>query len=982
MSNKEENPSLTGYYSMEKFIKELKKISGLPETPDIADDIQRNTPLQTSVEFNNTYLSPYSKNRVETKPKIGNSLISVNTDLNNNEKIKSEMTKLRKENAELKFCLNNINKKFDNEVKEIKNNNDLKDKELKETKEIMKKNAALIELLGERITNYEKTISELRERQNLEEEEALKSGDQKYIGLIENNKKLKEELIQKDKMIDNIKNELNTKNEIFDEINTMKSEMETYLQTMDKLYGEIESRDGIIKQLKNDMQVIQNNYQQEIAELKKQKQNSLNNSLNKETKTNNNKENEKVDEKLLAELKDSKEKEKKLNKELLESKKNYDELKESNDKMKDLAKETNAMIKTAIESRDSMKKEYESAIKEIIEKYEKQIKFMKMVSEKQIEEFKEKLKKYEGPDELEEKEKEKDKNIDVNKKDENKKTEEKNEDETRMAEMMKIIQDNKELLRQNEELKNMNEVILTKMKELPNLEQKYTDLFDTVKLLKEENHLLKEASKYSSMIELSQSKIKEIPSDTNINNTNTNDIFDETPKTKSQINKKENIKSKKGKNLLLDDEDYEDDNSNDKNININKKEKENENESEEAKIDKNKEKIPAIRQKEIIFENKIKNLNSMNMSNSEISNDNNSQIKIYNKKKLQRQSSPKTSKDNLYFNRNTTPNNFNNKDNLNQIENNSNNKKENNSYNEDNEEIKDDEIENNENNLINANFNLYKPIKEGLLTFNLSKKNYYTVVPEKYDEFWESFDPETSVQYNTLEGLFLINSKKGNQLYYYSSKKNTFSALFQFTEDHSYGCLFLDNLSKNIIAIGGKNSKLVEKFSFENGNMEQLPQLSTHRSKMTCCQVMNKIYCFLGISEERPNESLVEFLDLDNLYQGWVEVKFDNQTSFTVLTGMSCVNLNDSELFIIGGLINDELPNEKLLYFNTEQNELFELNKDLPDSEDKHYLFTKNTMFNLFLNGNIISFTNIDDNNQVHILDNELKYDLYLTPKI
>ena len=979
MSNKEENPSLTGYYSMEKFIKELKKISGLPETPDTADDIQKNTPLQTSVEFNNTYLSPYSKNRVETKPKVGNSLISVNTDLNNNEKIKSEMTKLRKENAELKFCLNNINKKFDNEVKEIKNNNELKEKELKETKEIRKKNAALIELLGEKITNYEKTISELRERQNLEEEEALKSGDQKYIGLIENNKKLKEELIQKDKMIDNIKNELNTKNEIFEEINTMKSEMETYLQTMDKLYGEIESRDGIIKQLKNDMQVIQNNYQQEIAELKKQKQNSLNNSLNKETKTNNN-DNEKVDEKLLAELKDCKEKEKNLNKELLESKKNYDELKESNDKMKDLAKETNAMIKTAIESRDSMKKEYESAIKEIIEKYEKQIKFMKMVSEKQIEEFKEKLKKYEGPDELEEKEKEKDKNKVVNKKDENKKTEEKNEDETRMAEMMKIIQDNKELLRQNEELKNMNEVILTKMKELPNLEQKYTDLFDTVKLLQEENHLLKEASKYSSMIELSQSKIKEIPSDTNINNTNTNDIFDETPKTKSQINKKDNIKSKKGKNLLLDDEDYEDDNSNDKNINNNKKEKENENESEEGKKDKNKEKIPAIRQKEIIFDNKIK-INNMNMSNSEINNDNNSQVKIYNKKKLQRQSSPKTSKD-IYFNRNTTPNNFNNKDNLNQNENNSNNKKENNSYNEDNEEIKDDEIESNENNLINANFNLYKPIKEGLLTFNLSKKNYYTVVPEKYDEFWESFDPETSVQYNTLEGLFLINSKKDNQLYYYSSKKNTFSALFQFTEDHSYGCLFLDNLSKNIIAIGGKNSKLVEKFSFENGNMEQLPQLSTHRSKMTCCQVMNKIYCFLGISEERPNESLVEFLDTDNLYQGWVEVKFDNQTSFTVLTGMSCVNLNDSELFIIGGLINDELPNEKLLYFNTEQNELFELNKDLPDSEDKHYLFTKNTMFNLFLNGNIISFTNIDDNNQVHILDNELKYDLYLTPKI
>ena len=961
MSTKEDNPSLTGYYSMEKFIKELKKISGLPDISEGSDDLQRGT-LQTSMEFNNTYLSPYCKNRAETKSKITN--ISLNND--NNEMMKSEMTKLRKENAELKFCLNNINKKFDNELKEIKNNNELKDKELKETKEIMKKNAALIELLGEKIANYEKLIEELKQKQNYEEEEAIKTGDEKYIGLIENNKKLKEELISKDTMINNIKKELNTKNEIFEEINTMKNEMETYLQTMDKLYGEIESRDGIIKQLKNDMQVIQNNYQQEINELKKQ--NSNNNSINKDNKNNNL---EKGDEKLLNELKQSREKEQKLSKELSEIQKNYNEMKESNEKMKELAKETNAMIKTAIESRENLKKEYESAIKELIEKYEKQIKFMNMVVAKQKEEFKEKLKNTKNYDEKTEKKNKKDiKNEDDDKKLENKT--EKKEDETKMVEMMKIIQDNKDLLKQNEELKNMNEVILSKMKELPNLEQKYTDLFDTVKLLQEENHLLKEASKYSSMIELSQSKIKDIPSDTNNNNTNTNDMFEDTPKTKSKINHKEiTNKNQKSKNLLLDDEDYDDDDNE-------KGKKENVDE-----IEKKKEKVPAIRQKEIIFDNnKVKNINNMNMSNSEINNDTNSQIRIYNKKKLPRQSSPKSSKDNIYFHRNTTPTN----NNLEFNQNDSNNmkSKDNNNYMEenDNDEAKEEDTENNENNSINANFNLYKPIKEGLLTFNLSKKNYYTVVPEKYDEFWESFDPETSVQYNTLEGLFLINSKKNNQLYYYSSKKNTFSALFQFTEDHSYGCLFLDNLSKNIIAIGGKNSKLVEKFSFENGNMEQLPELSTHRSKMTCCQVVNKIYCFLGISEERPNDSIVEYLDLDKIYQGWIEVKFDNQTSFSVLTGMSCVNLNDSELFIIGGLINDELPNEKLLYFNTEQNELFELNKDLPDSEDKHYLFTKNTMFNLFLNGNIISFTNIDDNNQVHILDNELKYDLYLTPKV
>ena len=913
MSTKDENPSLTGYYSMEKFIKELKKISGVPDSLEL-DDYQSNMPLHTSNDMNNAYFSPYYKNRAEQKSRI--KVNNINTEINPNETMKQEMTKLRKENAELKFCLNNVNKKFDNELKEIKANNELKEKELKETREILKKNAALIELLGEKISNYEKTIETLKEEQNLNEEQEMKNGDEKYKNLIESNKKLKEELTIKENMINSIKNELNTKNQIYEEINRMKSEMENYLQTMDKLYGEIESRDGIIKQLKDDIQVIEHKYQNEINELKNK--NSLND-LN----------NLKGDEKLLSELKASKEKEIKLNQELSQLQQSYDEMKTSNDKMKELAKESNGMIKSAIDSRDKLKNEYEKAIKELVEKYEKQIKFMKTVLAKQSEEFEEKLKNMEKEGGAKNKKQEKNEGG-------------ANSDE-KMEEMMKIIKDNKELLKQNEELKNLNEVILTKMKELPNLEQKYTDLFDTVKLLQEENNLLKEASKYSSMMELSQSKIKEIPSDTNVNNTNTN-IFEDTPKTKTQINKKENrvnINNNKAKtkNLLLDDDD-----------------------SEEGENNKDKdEDIPVIKQKEIVFD---KNNNLITPD----PNDSNSQIKIYNKKKLPRQTSPKLSKDNIEINNNKSNNNIQNETDEQNDE-------------EINADLEDNNKQTENNDLINPNFNLYKPIKEGLLTFNLSKKNYYTIVPEKYDEFWESFDPETSIQYNTLEGLFLVNSKQNNQLYYYSSKKNTFSALFQFTEDHSYGCLFLDNLSKNIIAIGGKNSKLVEKFSFEDGTMKQLPPLSTHRSKMTCCQVGEKIYCFLGLSEERPNESIVEFLDLNDLNKGWTEVKYENQTSFNVLTGMSCVNLNDSELFIIGGLVNDEIPNEKLLYFNTEQNELFELNKDLPDSEDKNYLFTKNTMFNVFLNGNIISYTNIDDNNQVHILDNELKYDLYLTPK-
>ena len=46
---------------------------------------------------------------------------------------------------------------------------------------------------------------------------------------------------------------------------------------------------------------------------------------------------------------------------------------------------------------------------------------------------------------------------------------------------------------------------------------------------------------------------------------------------------------------------------------------------------------------------------------------------------------------------------------------------------------------------------------------------------------------------------------------------------------------------------------------------------------------------------------------------------------------MSCVKLNDSELLIIGGKINDNNSNEKLIYYNVQANELYELEKNLPE---------------------------------------------------
>ena len=853
---------LSGYYSLEKFIDDLKRASNMQEPQEnvrtsslfselnkiskaeeeaeqlenLANYFDLNTENNNKAEFK--YKSPTNKNENELRQNVYNSLSYLNDDEDINEQMKIEITNLRKENSELKFCLKNLNQKFDSQIKTMKLQNELKNKELKESKNIITKNMALIELLNDKISTNEKILNKLIE----ENSQNIKNiPDQKTLNLIDINKKLNLELESKNKLIENIKIELDTKNDIFSEIDNMKNEMESYLQTMENLYKENESLDETIKQLKQSTIIVQKNYQEEINLLK-----SNNDS-----------------DKLLSDLKTNEEKETKLKKELSNLQNNYNEMIDNNQKMEKLTIETKDMIKTAIDSKKNLKQEYEKAIKELVEKYEKQINFMKLVLAKQAEEFQ--------------------------KNENNEKEQENNEknDEKSNLEAMKLIKENKNLIEENEELKNMNETIMKKMRELPNLEKKFTDLFETVKLLKEENDLLKQAKHYTTLLEKEEDKMKKIQEE-------------DTP-TKNEQNPK---------NSLLEEDDNE---------------KKNE---------------PKIEEKKVVFKN-IPN----DKINENKSNDNS-------------------------LNEDDKKNNFNNiSKEINTI---THTEEENEEKEEDNNSV------NNENNKINPNFNLYKPTKDCLLTFNLAKKNYYTIVPENYNTFLESYNAETSIQYNTLEGLFVINK---NRLFYYSAKKNSFNELFNFNEDHSFGCIFLDSDSKNIFTLGGKFSKLVEKFSFEKQSLEQLPQLNYHLSEIGCCQLDSRIYCFFGLCEERPNENIIQYLDLENLDEKWVDVIYEKKTSFDYISKMSIVNLNNNELLIIGGVVNGNVPNEKLLYYNVESSQLIELDKDLPDSEYKNYSFSSNNIFNTFLNDELISYANIDDNDQVHIIDNELKYDLYLTPK-
>ena len=869
-----------------------------------------------------------------------------------NEVMAAELNNLSRENSELKFCLDKLNKKFEKEMKELKIQNMNKIKEINSSKEIMKKNVVLIELLGKKISKYEQIFKDI-ENKKKEKNILDKNINEKFAEIEKENEQLILQIEKRDNIIKNFKEEMDSKKEIFEEINKMKSEMESNLNTMDNLYKEIQKKDETINNLKKLMELMNNEHKEEI------------NKINEENINNNSNTIEIKNEDLIKELEKSKEKQKIMEEELKEIKKNYNIAKEYNNKMQELTKEASQMIKNSLDSRDQMKQKYDEAIKELIEKYEKQIQFMKVIIVEQNEKYEKKI---------EEMKKEGNKHIEndneENNKGEIKKLNEKEEEEKDKY-LEKLKNDNIVLLNQNSELKHMNEMLLSKMKDLPELNKRFNELFETVKLLKQENDLLKKSmkdSKIMKMLELEQEKEEENEEEKEEKEEKEEQKFSEEElqvlesllkdiengkdiKRENDINKLEileNILKKLGNNI----KEEEDNKNEEEEDNINEEEKNNENNEEDSNIrynlllqatknsldDKNNEKIPNIseNEKDSISNNKIYNKKILKSSppgsikkkkeNDEIQNDKINKLNLV-KKNLEKE----------------------------------------------NEEEKQYNID--------ENFNLYKPTYKGMLSFNLSKKLYSLITPNKYEEFLKVFEPKTSIQYNTFEGLFIIPSNRTNKLFYYSFLKNTMSDLFNLKENHSGGCLLFDNSSKNIIIIGGDTSKKVEKFSFEDGELEELPELPDFISKMTCIQIGNKIYSLFGIAKEgkENDKSPILCLDLENKDKKWEYIKFEKEKDFKILSGMSCANLNDNDLFIIGGIFDEEIPNDKLLYFNLENKKL-KLYKSLPESENKKYVFTQNSQFNIFIDGDNVLYANIDNNNQIHIIDNKLHYELYLTP--
>ena len=279
---------------------------------------------------------------------------------------------------------------------------------------------------------------------------------------------------------------------------------------------------------------------------------------------------------------------------------------------------------------------------------------------------------------------------------------------------------------------------------------------------------------------------------------------------------------------------------------------------------------------------------------------------------------------------------------------------------------------------IPQDLSLFSITRNYLLCFNLKQKKFISVDPKGYDVFYQSYTPNGSISYNTLSGLFVLSGPNFDTLYYYSSKNNSIVKFFTFKFNHQNGIIFLDTSSKYLLAVSGTNTNKVERLCFETQVIDELPSLNSTRGEASCCLVNDVVYVFFGYSPEKKKcLDSVEYLDMKNMEEGWKLIEL-NEKQFE-LKGVSVARLGAREMIIVGGENGKGEANKNMIYFNVDEKKMTKLEKTLPERDKKkEYLFKKNSMFNFFAEGDTICYANIDDDNCVHVIDNNLKYELFM----
>ena len=278
------------------------------------------------------------------------------------------------------------------------------------------------------------------------------------------------------------------------------------------------------------------------------------------------------------------------------------------------------------------------------------------------------------------------------------------------------------------------------------------------------------------------------------------------------------------------------------------------------------------------------------------------------------------------------------------------------------------------NNLEKCIFNIDN--ESNLIKFEIktTKFSKITLNDNPYIKIYDNYSYEGSLILNTLNGIFILTGKNTDLLYYYNDQNKTIRKICQFKNCHSNGALFLDNINKSIIVFSGKFNKKVEYFLFENGKINDYPELNIERANATYSLINNKLYALFGFCcPMNSYNQTIEYIDF-NLMDSWKYISINKNLDNINLNlhCMSSLNIEGSNSIIIfGGIRDEEIFFDSFLTFDSDNNLISKIT--IKNKQNYACIFTKNSNFIKIDNNNLL----IDDNNNIHVIDNNLHFSMF-----
>ena len=268
-----------------------------------------------------------------------------------------------------------------------------------------------------------------------------------------------------------------------------------------------------------------------------------------------------------------------------------------------------------------------------------------------------------------------------------------------------------------------------------------------------------------------------------------------------------------------------------------------------------------------------------------------------------------------------------------------------------------------------------------LIKFEIKTKKFSKIILSNnpkikiYDDYKNNFIYEGSIILNTLNGIFILTGKNTDLLYYYNDQNKTIRKICKFNDCHNSGSLFLDEINKSIIVFSGKFNKKVEYFSFENGKINNYPELNIERANATYSLINNKIYALFGFCCPMNSYTQnIEFINFQNM-DSWKIISLNTNFDYINLN-IHCISnfqINGkNSIIVFGGIKNEgEIVFDSFLIFDADNNIITKIL--VKNNQNYGCIFTKNTNF-IPLDNNYLL---IDDNNNVHVIDHNLHFSIF-----